>query len=346
MFKIIAKKILIKSYLKIWLLISNIIFGSFKDDIWQFEDGTRLRTIYARQIANLIDKLKVIKNGLLQYDLFDYWVSRGFFILPNHFYQPIPDITGLNPKIFKRQFPTPGIDMNDQAQLDLLNNVFSKYRDEFKNFPKFGDSQSHEFYMNNLAFGGLDAYVYYAMIKTFKPKKIIEVGSGWSTKLAAKAVLQIQNCKLYSIEPYPQPFLQKGFPGFTKLIAKKVEEVPLTFFDNLKENDILFIDSSHTVKIGGDVNHIFFNIFPRIKKGVLIHIHDIFIPREYPESYIQDHKFWNEQYLLRAFLMFNNQFEVVYGNTYMGSKHIKDVNRVFSMWRGVFFGGSFWIRRK
>lgn len=336
----IIKQTILKISLKLMSLVSPLIIRTF-------DNSMKVKAIISKNVADLIDIMKTMNGDFIEYSPFDYWVNRGFYILPNHFYQSIPDILNLNKRIFQDESPMYGIHMNDDIQLDLLKNKFSKYKKEFKSFALSGNVKDYEFYLNNLAFDGLDALVYYSMIRTFKPKSIIEVGSGWSTKLAAKAARRIQGNRLFSIEPYPQGFLQKGFPGFTKLIARKVQDVPFDFFARLKKNDILFIDSSHTVKIGGDVNYLIFNILPKLKKGVLVHIHDIFFPDDYPEVWIKEaHKFWNEQYLLQAFLMFNNEFEVIYGNTYMGRKYPKEVKKVFSSIWPYVLGGSFWIRRK
>lgn len=336
----IIKKIILKINLKLMGGISRLI-------IQNFDESPNSKISISRNLADLLDRMKTKNGDFIEYNSFNYWVKRGFYIIPNHFYQPVPDILSLNKKIFQDESPMYGIHMNDDIQLDLLKNKLSKYKKEFKSFSLKGNVKDYEFHLNNLAFDGLDALVYYSIIRTFNPKNIIEVGSGWSTKIAAKAARRIPGNRLFSIEPYPQGFLQKGFPGFTKLIARKVQEVPFEFFAQLKKNDILFIDSSHTVKTGGDVNYLIFNILPKLNKGVLVHIHDIFFPDDYPKIWIKKaHKFWNEQYLLQAFLMFNNEFEVIYGNTYMGKRYPEEVKKVFStVWPHV-LGGSFWIRSK
>ena len=145
----------------------------------------------------------------------------------------------------------------------------------------------NKFHFNNSAFDNLDAVIYYSIIRHFNPKLIIEIGSGWSTKIAAQACLKNKQTQLISIEPYPQKHLQDGFPGFSKLIPKKVENVNQKIFSKLSKNDILFIDSSHTIKTGGDVVCEFLEILPQLKKGVIIHIHDIFFPYDYPKDWVK-----------------------------------------------------------
>jgi hypothetical protein len=154
------------------------------------------------------------------------------------------------------------------------------------------------------------------------------------------------NSALICIEPFPLDFLRQGFAGLHSLIEKKVEDIGLEFFSQLASGDILFIDSSHTVKIGGDVNYLFLEVLPRLKPGVIVHVHDIFLPFEYRRDWVmEEFRFWSEQYLLQAFLSFNSEFEVLMANSYVAHRYMKDLKATFmnSPWWG---GGSFWMRRK
>jgi hypothetical protein len=129
-------------------------------------------------------------------------------------------------------------------------------------------------------------------------------------------------------------------------VEAKVQDVDLEFFAQLAPGDILFIDTSHTVKIGGDVNYLFLEVLPRIKPGVLVHVHDIFLPFEYRRDWVMDElRFWTEQYLLQAFLTFNSEFEVLMANYYAGHYFEEDLKRAFPGLQSV-KGGSFWMRRK
>lgn len=298
-------------------------------------------------LAGLVNIYKVHDGDLSHYRNYDYWQKSGFHIIPNHYYQPIPDTSTLIPGDFGKK-ELLGVDMNDKIQLKYLDKL-GRFSDEFKQFKmldRFVDTQiDYNFYLQNFAFEGVDALSYYAFIRLLKPKKIVEIGSGWSTKIAAKACLENNVGDLFSIEPYPQQILKKGFPGFSKLVAKRVEDVRIKFFEKLGKGDILFIDSSHTVKIGGDVNYIFFEILPKLKKGVYIHIHDIFLPYDYPKDWVmKERRFWGEQYLLHAFLMYNKAFEVVFARGYLNSKYPGRMAKVF---KGIepAGGGSFWMRK-
>lgn len=297
--------------------------------------------------ARLVNLYRAQRGDLSYFRNSDYWQKRGFHIIPNHYYHPIPDTSKLRSKDFAKKNLI-GIKTNDKVQLGYLDKLaeFKKEFGQFGSLPKgINPQKDPKYYLNNFAFEGSDALSYYSFIRLLKPKKVVEIGSGWSTKIAANACLKNGDTELISIEPYPQPFLKKGIPGFSKLIAKKVEEVPLTFFEKLKSGDILFIDSSHTVKIGGDVNYIFFEILPRLKKGVYVHIHDIFLPYDYPKDWVlKERRFWAEQYLLHAFLLFNDSFEIVFAKGYLNSKYPVRMKNVF-MGVAPVGGGSFWMRK-
>ncbi len=178
----------------------------------------------------------------------------------------------------------------------------------------------------------------------------IEVGCGYSSLLTANVNSEHLNNSVdfTCIEPYPRPFLQKPVPGLNKVIVKKVQQVDKSVFETLDKGDILFIDSSHVSKTGSDVNYLFFEILPILKKGVKIHIHDIFFPHDYPKEWVLDeNRSWNEQYLLRALLMYSEAFKVLFGSSYAHDKYPEIVanslgledNRSLS-------GSSFWIEKK
>lgn len=279
---------------------------------------------------------------------FEELEKLGYHFTRNHYYNPIPDIGELCKRegLWEKESELAGIDMNTDYQLNLLRNVFPKFQEEYNQFPKQPADIPYEFHFNNNWFDGTDAIVLHCMIRHLKPKTIIEVGGGFSTRVSAKACLLNGDTELITIEPNPGDLLKQGFPGLSKLVEKKVEEIDFEFFSQLKDGDILFIDTSHVVKIGGDVNFIYLELLPRLAAGVIIHVHDIFFPFDYPRSWVLDAKlFWTEQYLLHAFLAFNSAYEVLFCNNYMELKYPTEFRTVFpnSPWWG---GGSFWMRRK
>jgi hypothetical protein len=280
----------------------------------------------------------------LQY--FQTWEDAGFHLTRNHFYGSIPDRRLLKDELWQREFSLDGIDMREEKQLALLRDAFPRYRSEYDSFADEPTGVPHDFYFNNQLFSGTDALVHYCMVRHFQPRTVLEVGGGFSTRIAAAAALRNGTTEVRSIEPYPDPVLATGFPGLTELIRSEVQDVPLDTFARLASNDILFIDSTHAVKTGGDVTYLYLRVLPQLKPGVIVHFHDIFLPLEYPREWVVDQKlFWTEQYLLHAFLLFNREFEVLMANTYLDLRHPDEFRRVFpkSPWWG---GGSFWIRRR
>jgi Methyltransferase domain len=279
-------------------------------------------------------------------ELFRRWERRGFHVTPVNFYQPIPETGSLPETLWNRLSELHGIDMNDAVQLDLLRNQFPRFRREYEQIPAEPTGEPGRFHCNNDLFGGADALVAYCMIRHFQPRLIIEVGSGFSSLIAAEAIAKNKNSALICIEPFPQDFLRQGFPGLRSLIEKKVEEIDLEFFSQLSCGDILFIDSSHTVKIRGDVNYLFLELLPRLKPGVIVHVHDIFFPFDYPRDWVMDElRFWSEQYLLQAFLSFNSEFEVLIANHYLAHYYLEDFKQTFPH-SPSWSKGSFWMRRK
>jgi hypothetical protein len=272
--------------------------------------------------------------------LFQDWERQGFHVTPVHFYQPIPDTTSLPETLWSRLSKLPAIDMNDAVQLDLLRNVFPKFREEYADFPAEPPAGQKR------PFRGVDALVAYCMVRHFQPQVIIEIGSGFSSLVLGQAAAKNKNSALLCVDPFPPKLVRKGIPALRSFVEAKVQDLDLEFFAQLGPGDILFIDSSHTVKIGGDVNYLFLEVLPRIKPGVIVHVHDIFLPFEYRRDWVMDEfRFWTEQYLLQAFLSFNREFEVLMANYYLGHYFEEDLKRIFPPLPSV-KGGSFWMRRK
>jgi hypothetical protein len=279
-------------------------------------------------------------------EIFPLWEQHGFHVTPAHFYQPIPDTRSLAETLWTRPSKLVGIDMNEPTQLDLVRQCFPKFRDEYEQLPTEPTQKPGRFYLNNGLFGGLDALVAYCMVRHFEPRLLVEIGSGFSSLILGEGLAKNNNPDLVCIDPSPQDFLRHNFPGLDSLIEKRVQDVDFDFFSQLNSNDILFIDSSHAVKIGGDVNYLFLEVLPRLKPGVIVHIHDIFLPFEYRRDWVMEQfRFWTEQYLLQGFLMFNSEFEVLMANSYLNhyhQEHLKATFPTLPSWRG----GSFWMRRR
>ena len=274
-------------------------------------------------------------------ELFLNWERHGFHVTPVHFYEPIPDTQSLPETLWSQPSELVGIDMNDSMQLDLLRNHFSKFRGEYETIP--AEPPPGQLW----PFHGTDVLVAYCMVRHFQPRRIIEVGSGFSSLVLGQAAAKNKNSALICIDPFPNELIRKSnsVPALS-LIETKVQDVDMEFFSQLESGDILFIDSSHTVKIGGDVNYLFLEILPRLKAGVIVHVHDIFFPFEYRRDWmLEEFRFWTEQYLLQAFLIFNPEFEVLVANSYLNHYHPRDLKAAFPNLRR-WIGGSFWMRRQ
>jgi hypothetical protein len=276
----------------------------------------------------------------------------GFHIVPIHYYQPIPDSRTLTPALSERTSQMIGIDLRPDSQIELLARFESAYKAEYDSIPMHSSGDRRQFYIQNNRFSTVDAEILYCMIRYFRPRLMIEIGGGMSTLLSVQALSRNRtegaDSELITIEPYPDEVLVSGLPGFFKLCRTEVQQVPLSLFERLDAGDILFIDSSHICAINSDVNYEFLEILPRVKPGVVIHIHDIYLPREYDVAFFKKHKvFLNEQYLLQAFLTYNTQFEILWAGNYMHINHPDLLRTAFRSYHAKPATPlSWWIRRK
>ena len=245
----------------------------------------------------------------------------GFQIRTTHYYEPTYAEKDL-PAQTSQPRSLPGLNMCESNQLALLEQF--SFADELAAIPDVSPGVGQFGYRNNMySFG--DAEIYYSMVRLFKPKRIIEIGSGNSTLVSRMAVDRNRldenqySCQQICIEPYEMPWLEST--GVT-VMRERVESIDLANFDILEAGDFLFIDSSHIIRPWGDVLREFLEIIPRLKSGVYVHVHDIFTPFDYPEHWLrQERRLWNEQYLLEAFLSFNEQFEIVCATNWLKNFH-------------------------
>jgi hypothetical protein len=298
------------------------------------------------------DLRNLVGNLVFSQRTFEFLQKRRVHLVRKQLYGPIPDTALLARKegLWEKESELAGVDMNLEGQLEFLRNVVASYAAEC-DYPKQKTDVPYEYFVQNNYFGLSSAMVLHSTIRHFKPRTIIEVGSGNSTYVSARACRlnreQGHETELIAIEPYPNPTIKKGFPGLSRLVTKRVEDVGLELFGRLGENDILFIDTSHVVKIGADVNFLFLEVLPRLNKGVIVHVDDIFFPFHYPKEWvINERRFWTEQYLLQAFLIFNNTFQVTWCDTYVRHKAYDDLEKVIpGTPRFDEDSSSFWMRK-
>lgn len=281
----------------------------------------------------------------------------GIHVTPVHFYQPVPDTRTLPESLWAKPSELPGVDWNGARQLELLDEFRAQFFDEYATFPLAASGDPYAFHLENPQFSKVDAEALYCMVRILKPRRVIEIGSGNSTLLIAQAIRANQaddsayECRFTAVEPYPNAVIKAGLPELTELVAEPVQHVALDVFAELGENDILFIDSSHVLKIGSDVQYEFLEILPRVARGVVVQIHDMFLPSEYPRHLILDwHQFWNEQYLVQAFLAFNKSFEVLWSSAWLHAEHSDRLDAAFPSYRAIrsptgMAPASLWIKR-
>lgn len=284
-------------------------------------------------------------------DKFDFWERGGIHVTPVPYYSPIPNMKVLREKtgLWEKAETMVGFDWNERDQIKIMKEIFPLYAQECRLFAQTEKDRTNifDYYIQNPTFPIGDACILHSLVRYFRPKRIVKVGSGFSTLVIANAATFIDpSPKVISINPFPDKFedlFSRGFPGFTHLEKIPVEDLPLEYFDQLQKDDILFIDSSHVIKPMEDVLFLYLKVIPRLNPGVIIHAHDIFLPYHMPKEFVFNHHwFWNEQYLLQAFLIFNKEFEVLFSAQYM-KKYSEELQSIFP---GYWAGGSFWLRRK
>jgi predicted O-methyltransferase YrrM len=266
-----------------------------------------------------------------------------------HFYSPIVDPADASANA-ARIWPEPpadvaGVGFDDVSHRHVLETLFPRFYPDF-DYAEEGasDEALAAYYIGNPQFSWLDARALFVLLREWRPARIIEVGSGYSTLLMHDVARRFLAgaCSITAIEPYPRPFLKTLA---VELIEAKVQDVPLAVFETLGRGDVLFIDSSHVSKTGSDVNHLFFEIVPRLRPGVRIHVHDIFLPAEYPKDWvIGENRSWTEQYVLRALLMHSTHLRVVFGCAHAYYRHREALARALGLApEAVYGGGSLWL---
>lgn len=253
------------------------------------------------------------------------FLSVGIFPIRDHYYEPLFNASYIGKNRGERFLP--GVDLNVKKQLDVLAEF--NFAEELRRIPTEKASDI-KYYYNNPSFFAGDAEYLYNIIRLKKPRRIIEVGSGFSTLMMLEAIRKNEtenstySCEVTCIEPYEMPWLEKTG---VKVIRKKVQEIDRDLFKGLQENDILFIDSSHVIRPDGDVLFEYLEILPVINSGVIVHIHDIYTPRDYPKENFEKYVvFINEQYLVEAFLTLNRDFEIIGAVNFLTHDHFEAIS--------------------
>lgn len=301
-----------------------------------------LRYARTRDTSELLDRLR--KEAVRA--VFEVGQRLGWHVVPVHFYEPVPDTRRLDDGVWRRVSDLPGVDTAPERQLETLD-VLAAYREEYGAFPRTADeARPGEYYVENGFYGAVDGESLYAMLRHLDPDRVLEVGGGFSTRLTARALRENgSDADLVVVEPNPDGEL-RSLAGIDRLLEQPVQEVPIAEFEALDADDVLFLDSSHVLAIDSDVQYEYLEVLPRLAPGVAVHVHDVFFPREYPREWVEDyHLFWNEQYLLQAFLAFNDAFEVLFCGSYLAEEHPEELGRAFPRYGADVDPHSFWMRR-
>ena len=279
---------------------------------------------------------------------------RGLAYEPGHFYSPVVDaesIAAERERIWPLRPLVAAIEFNDDAHRRVLTEWFPRFVPDY-DYPEHLDEHDApgRFYTQNSQFSWLDSRALFVLLRAWQPKRIIEVGSGYSSLLIADVNRRFlgRSIDVTCIEPYPREFLKRGIDGIGRVIDQPVQRVSIGEFAQLDAGDILFIDSSHVAKTGSDVNYLLFDVLPTLRPGVRVHVHDIFLPHDYPQDWVLgENRSWNEQYVVRALLMYaSTALRVEFGCSYAFYRFPELVVAALAHpKRHGFAGGSLWFTK-
>lgn len=287
---------------------------------------------------------QIRKHGVHQFPLNrKAFLTMGVFPIRDHYYEPQIRFSEAFDAARIRNLH---IDFALEQQLERLSAL--GYSEELKALPAEGTYGNGRFYVQNPSFGPGDCDMYYLILRNYKPKRIVEIGSGYSTLLCKEALEKNRSggyeTELTCIEPYEMPWLEQ-IPGI-RLVRESVEKTNPDVFLQLQEGDILFIDSSHIIRPENDVLFEYLELLPMLNKGVIIHIHDIFSPRHYRREWLQEEfRFWNEQYLLEAFLYYNKCFEIMFTVNHLKNDAFTETQKRLIHIQPGDEPASFWLRK-
>jgi predicted O-methyltransferase YrrM len=279
--------------------------------------------------------------------------ERGYHFQPCDFYSPVNDLSFLEENWdlwHDRPLPR-GIAWDVDAQFEEVRRI-SRFLGELDDVPTEAPSGPPRYHWNNNFWRGADALIQYCLLRDVKPSRVVEIGCGWSSLLMAEALERNREegsepTTVDQVEPFPRKELLRSLPEHWTLHETILQRAEPALFETLEAGDICFYDGSHVARAGSDVVWFFFEILPRLKPGVLIHVHDIFWPADYPDEWIFERgQTWNEQYLLQAFLMHNDAFEVVISNSVLCRNRPRDLEDLFRQTPETqYSGSSVWLKK-
>ncbi len=273
--------------------------------------------------------------------------ARGYELIRRDFYSPLPDVERLASTHWDEPIRMPGIVFDVEAQFRFLESDLVPFLSEFQP-PR--ERTGGGFYLDNETYGSVDAESLYGILRRLKPGRVVELGSGSSTHVIHAALAKNREedaeGEQVAYDPFPWTATDLDPLRDVTVVARRAEDVTAADLADLRAGDVLFVDTTHTVKAGGDVTRIVLELLPNVAEGVFVHFHDIFLPWEYPKAWIVDeHRLWAEQYLLQAFLIFNRQFRVVLGAHALARADGDRLRRSIPSFGPRVAPGAFWIER-
>lgn len=266
----------------------------------------------------------------------------GLDVLPRSYYSPIPDLTSLDAGFWDQPTDAAGVDLGIERGFAFLEEHLAPQLADWA--PPDQPQPGRLFHLKNITYETPDPQTLYAMVRHLRPKRLVELGSGASSAVLLEALEGLPTA--YQIfDPYPRDNWMPILSQHAEVQRIPAERVPMSVFTDLSADDVLFIDTSHTVRAGGDVCHLFLEVLPRLQPGVVVHVHDIFLPHPYPQQWFQvQRRYFAEQFLLQAFLAHNSDWEVILPVHAMVRA---DLSRFQASVPGTerARGGAFWMRR-
>jgi hypothetical protein len=341
---------------KMMATILKRVFHSIRSRVSRFGSriahvsmGIRSRLVNWRSVAHLVKHMAETGDGT------EKCLKLGCLPMSVHYYSPVPDIEDLHARgVFQRKSKLPGVDMRISHQLELLAELGKKYGEECQ-WPHECTGDDQRYHTSHSGFSYGCAAALHSMIRKHRPRRIFEIGSGGSSRVISAALVRNHQegghqSEYTIIDPYPAE-TTRTLPGITRLLEDRVEAVGPGIFQELDNDDILFVDSGHTVRVGGDVNFLLLDVVPAVHPGVIVHVHDIPMPYEYAEVYYTNPRFrmlWTESYLLQAFLSHNHAFEILLGMNFLMLDRAAEFRAAWPHFKPEIHGvsHSFWFRRK
>jgi hypothetical protein len=273
----------------------------------------------------------------------------GLHALRASYDSPIPRTRALPPDIFERESPMRAIDWGLEDQLNFFEHELGPYFSEFQPGAE-PDAPVGTFRLGNQTYDRVDAELLYATVRHLKPRRFVELGSGYSTLVAWDALransAEGHEAELSVLDPHPSPHVTSHPELAARVSAVAAQDISEETVARLEPSDVLFVDTSHTVKIGGDVNRIILDLLPQVGPGVVVHFHDVFLPRDYSRGHLANAHYWTEQYLLQAFLMYNDEWEVLVSAQTLARRAPELVGRLIRSYGVGVSPGAIWLRRR